>query len=337
MSKMLEQAIVDAEALKEAALKNAEQAIIEKYSNEIKKAMESLLEQPEEPLGDLGMSPEAPMTTDEFPDVPPAGMEGEDLCPCPDEEEEVEIDFDALASQMAAEEGAEMVARDEFADDELELTEEQDSEEELKEDEDDVELTEEDIAKILEELSVDIKGVPSGQAGGASNITLEKELQDIVLAQEAEEEAVEENEDKKEIKEALESFTKEKEALVTQNEKLLEQNKKFTDLLMQLKEKLEETNLSNAKLFYTNKTLSSASLNERQKKKIVEAISKVKSVEEAKTLYETLQSAVGPSRKVGPKSLSEVVRRPSTTLPRRNEVKKSDPVSNRWKTLAGIK
>ena len=36
MSKMLEQAIVDAEALKEAALKNAEQVIIEKYSQEIK-------------------------------------------------------------------------------------------------------------------------------------------------------------------------------------------------------------------------------------------------------------------------------------------------------------
>ena len=34
---MLEQAIIDAEALKEAALKNAEQAIIEKYSEEVKK------------------------------------------------------------------------------------------------------------------------------------------------------------------------------------------------------------------------------------------------------------------------------------------------------------
>ena len=32
MSKMLEQAIVDAEALKEAALKNAQTAIVEKYS-----------------------------------------------------------------------------------------------------------------------------------------------------------------------------------------------------------------------------------------------------------------------------------------------------------------
>ena len=36
MSSMLDQAIVDAAALKEAAIKNAETAIIEKYSQEIK-------------------------------------------------------------------------------------------------------------------------------------------------------------------------------------------------------------------------------------------------------------------------------------------------------------
>ena len=36
MSSMLEQAIVDARALKEAAIKNAEATIIEKYSQEIK-------------------------------------------------------------------------------------------------------------------------------------------------------------------------------------------------------------------------------------------------------------------------------------------------------------
>jgi hypothetical protein len=47
MSSMLEQAIVDATALREAALKNAEAAIIEKYAPEIKSAVDTLLEQPE--------------------------------------------------------------------------------------------------------------------------------------------------------------------------------------------------------------------------------------------------------------------------------------------------
>lgn len=42
---MLEQAIVDAQALREAALKNAEQALIEKFAPQIKDAVESLLEE----------------------------------------------------------------------------------------------------------------------------------------------------------------------------------------------------------------------------------------------------------------------------------------------------
>ena len=50
MSSMLEQAIVDATALREAALKNAEQAIIEKYAPQIKEAVESLLEGEREPI-----------------------------------------------------------------------------------------------------------------------------------------------------------------------------------------------------------------------------------------------------------------------------------------------
>ena len=44
MSSMLEQAIIDAAALREAALKSAEQAVIEKYAPEIKAAMATLLE-----------------------------------------------------------------------------------------------------------------------------------------------------------------------------------------------------------------------------------------------------------------------------------------------------
>ena len=51
MSSMLEQAIVDATALREAALKNAEQAIIEKYAPQIKEAVESLLEGDSQPIG----------------------------------------------------------------------------------------------------------------------------------------------------------------------------------------------------------------------------------------------------------------------------------------------
>ena len=44
MSKMLEQAIADAAALREQAIKNAEQSVIEKYSQQIKEAVDQMLE-----------------------------------------------------------------------------------------------------------------------------------------------------------------------------------------------------------------------------------------------------------------------------------------------------
>ena len=45
MSNLLNEAIVDAKALREAALKNAETIVIEKYSNDVKETLEKLLEQ----------------------------------------------------------------------------------------------------------------------------------------------------------------------------------------------------------------------------------------------------------------------------------------------------
>ena len=334
MSKMLEQAIIDAEALKEAALKNAEAAVVEKYSHEVREVVDQLLEQPEDELGGALAAPVA----DEFPDMPRADVEGEDMCPCPDEEEEVEIAFDALAQQMDAEEEGEMIDRDELADDLMEEEELTEDEEQIDEDQDLDEITEALVAELLEELNVDVKAVPTGQAGGASNAALDREQVEIALAQLAQEEAKgeamkhEENaleEEKEELEEALNAAN-------STNEKLVTENKELKSLLVRVKDKLEEVNLSNARLLYTNRILSSASLNERQKNKIVESISKSESVEEAKVIFETLQSATG-NKKRQPKSLSEVVSRPSTTLPRREKRGNiSDPVSNRWKTLAGI-
>ena len=46
MSSLFEQAIIDAKQLREAAFRNAESEILEKYTHEVKKAVETILEQP---------------------------------------------------------------------------------------------------------------------------------------------------------------------------------------------------------------------------------------------------------------------------------------------------
>ena len=124
---------------------------------------------------------------------------------------------------------------------------------------------------------------------------------------------------------------------------LAAQNEKLESVIYQLSDTLEETLLSNAKLIYQNRTLSDASLNERQKSKIVEAIAAAESPKEAKQLHETLKATVGSQTKKGPQSLSESVNRRSNlssmlnTRQNLSENKSADPFMEKMQKLAGIK
>jgi len=84
MSTMLEQALIDAAALKEAALKNAEDAILERYSFDVRNEMNSLLEQE---LDDELFAEEPPADDPVADQVDYGATEGETACPCPDTEE----------------------------------------------------------------------------------------------------------------------------------------------------------------------------------------------------------------------------------------------------------
>ena len=343
MSKMLEQAIVDASALREAALKNAETAIIEKYSKDIKDAVDVILEQ-ELDLSDEVIEEEE--AEDETADQLPLASTD---CPDNGEDEVVTIDLPKLEAEMEKEMGeegglepAEMTDREEVAGGlDSALQEDQKN--------DEIELNDEDITDLLETLTSDTEPVKSGW--------LESPTAEISRGEdgaEAAAESTEADEDKDEEQEdpinrdlpprwAGDDLREAEEALVVvqkENIRLQKENEKFKSMALQLKDTLNEVNLQNAKMLYTNKTLTSDSLNERQKNKIAEAISKSNTVEEAKIIYETLQGTVGAlSNKREPESLSEAVsRRSSTLLSRKREAKRtSDPIMERMQALAGIK
>ena len=405
---MLEQAIVDANALREVAIKTAESNLIEKYSGQIKEAVETLLEQPlpgeEDPLagmdpaamappGPMPMPGEEPMDGEEDDiEAPLAATEGEKLCPCPDEEQVVVVNLDDLIKQaaeddtgMGDEEGispeevedlGEPVEDEMMDDEEEELMESscgKDDDDEMDEahcpgkddDEDDddlnesVELEEDDLIDLLETLKVDVSpdsvrggwaGMPSAYLDEAEELELARrrddevseDLEELLAAAEELQEANEHYENMLlEAKKYIESLEKQNQEKLDKAAQTLEEVK---EVAYALKNKLDEANKSNARLLYTNKVLSNSSLNGRQKNQIVEALINTDSVEEAKTIYETLQSAVGStgkSTKRQPESLSEVVNNSSAPmLPRLNEGqqnKQDTSVSNRWKLLAGIK
>tara|TARA_R110002110_G_scaffold203986_2_gene415146 strand:+ start:1526 stop:2653 length:1128 start_codon:yes stop_codon:yes gene_type:complete len=369
---MLEQAIIDADALRDTALKNAEAQVIEKYSDEIREAVGNLLEQPEDPLADLGADPaaeggEGAAETGEEPGMeadaenlldstPAAAHEGENLCPCPDKGDVVTIDLNDMASKLDDKddelEPHEVVASQITSPDSEDRNSEElryrlgsledklstllgDMSDPIHGDQPNMyqeSVEDDELDKIIEKLTVDIEPQLTGWAGRPEK-DIEVSEQEILAALQDEEA----KEDREAMKAAVDALQEAKENLQNTNNKLAERNQKLEDISMQLRDRLVESNLSNARLLYTNKVLGSNSLNGRQKTKIVEAISKAESVEEAKTIFETLQSTVGPVRKASPKSLSEAVNRNSSTiLPRARKDSPKNPVMNRWKTLAGI-
>jgi hypothetical protein len=140
------------------------------------------------------------------------------------------------------------------------------------------------------------------------------------------------------LQDDLQTLKKAQEELVFENNQIIEQNKHYKQAVQELKEGLQDVNLSNARLLYTNRILRNTSLNERQKDKIVDAISNAGSAPEARTIFETLQSTVVATPKRNPQSLSEVIsRRSSTIRASRKETPSSDPLQERMKRLAGIK
>lgn len=116
MSNLLEQAIIDAAALREVAMKSAETALIEKYSKEFNDSVQKLLEQemPADPAAATADPATDPMASPTIPDpsmeagagledekeeafeeVPSSFLEGDDA-------EVITIDFDQLKKQVSS-------------------------------------------------------------------------------------------------------------------------------------------------------------------------------------------------------------------------------------------
>jgi len=336
MSSMLDQAIVDAKALKEAAIKSAESTIIEKYSQEIREAVDTMLGQ-EEVLAEEDMVANIPMGASDVSDAPVASGE-----------EVIELDFAELEQMIdqelsGEEEAEEMTDRHDFAEDELE---DDAGEEENLQENDEIDLTslfeyedeeinldEEAVKELAEKLTLDFEPEKSGWLG-----TPASQVDDAYEEYKAlEAHAEEADEEIGKLRESVETLEAEKKELQESLEKLQAKTKHFEGVALKLKDALNETSVQNAKLLYTNETLISDSLNGRQKAKLVEAISNAKSVEEAKVIFETLQSTVSGTKKESPKTLSEAVSRKSTLLPQTNEAKQPvDPRIDRMRRLAGL-
>ena len=197
--------------------------------------------------------------------------------------------------------------------------------EEVKEEED---SEEEAVEETIEE------GSYSEEDEEDEEINLEEILKEL-----EEETNIEEEEDSSEISE-----------LKSANEKLQKENDEYRKVYKFLRGKLNEVNLLNAKLLYTNKLFKAHSLNEDQKLKVVESFDLTKNVREAKLVYATLgesfRSQGTEKSEPAPKKEVKTEKNPLTegiaskaiksTKPSKKILSEGNDLADRFKKLAGI-
>lgn len=257
------------------------------------------------------------------------------------EDSETSTEEDTLdETQEVATEGLEDldVAEDDFGDE----TEEGGEEDSL--DDEDLGLSESDLQEALEHA---LKEVSHGSLGDQEQVLPDKHPTGLLDTDKSEKGWEEKTAPAKKdftVKEA--SYQKKIAALVTENTVLKRANN-------ELKKSLKEVHLFNAKLHYAHKLVTKEGLDIDRKRKIVAKFDTVKSVTEAKNLYESLQLAFGSmsgnakskktslsealgvdSRGQG-KNISETKKPKAEVLTEAVEHNPFDP--ERMKFLAGIK
>ena len=117
---------------------------------------------------------------------------------------------------------------------------------------------------------------------------------------------------------------------------------KFEEVLAEnpISYELNEINLLNAKLLYTNKIFKSKNLTEHNKVKVLTSFDKAETVKEAKLIYETLKD--GLTEKKVKKTVNESISMASKSVgigPKKVDAKpivESSQMVDRFKKLAGI-
>jgi len=135
--------------------------------------------------------------------------------------------------------------------------------------------------------------------------------------------------------------TAEEEGVEDYKKKLKEMEAKLEEAyaaIETVKTDLNEVNLLNAKLLYTNKIFRAKNLTESQKVKVLAAFDKATTTKEAKLVFETLSQGVANDKKSSVnESMIGGASKAAGIAPTKKPILEMDNQFARWQTLAGIK
>ena len=355
MDDLLKDAIADAKAVRETAIANAklalEEAFTPKLQNMLSQKIQNEIEIDEEEKDEMEeeRDDEVDEERDDDPEEGKMRRDGDEVEEERDDEVEEgehedeveegehddemeegdddELDLEAIIKELEAEineEDEEEMEEGEERDDKKDEVKEEDEDDEDKDD-----IEENDVSSGIgksdnahDKKSGDSSGI--GSAGKAKHESVDEEfdLDSILEALKEEEEEVEEGEDKEvdEVAELRAELDETREAV------------KF------MRDKLNEVNLLNAKLLFTNKLFRAYGLNNEQKMKVVETFDRASNIREVKLVYSTMAETFGAKKteiKESKGSASKAVA--STKSEKQGKViTEGNTMRDRFKKLANI-
>ena len=220
---------------------------------------------------------------------------------------------------------AEELDDEELEEDEMGLEDElEEDEEELEEDEDEL-----DLESIIRELEMD------------DELEEDEEEEPFV---EQEEEDIDEDEEEVDLAEVIRVLQEMGDDEIDEDEVEPEtadieaELEEAYDTIKSLQSTINEVNLLNAKLLYTNKLFRTFDLNESQKVKVLENFDRTSSVREVKLVFSTIAENLNVTRKkrtiVKEGYASKATK---SSAPKRKIISEGNQMAARWKKLAGLK
>ena len=366
MDDILKEAIADAKALRATALENAKIALEEAFTPRLKSMLSQKIQSEDEEYGEgegeVG-SGDGHMEAEGEHEVEER-MHGEDE---DDLEERMKDEDEEEVSEEMEDENEDEVSEEMEDENEDEVSEEMEDEGEHMEDEGEHMEDEEDeldlesvIRELEEELdSSDIGDAenkePSERATDSSEVGAqgpegegadeeggkENSEDEVVKEPVTEADEMEDEDDDIDLEEVIKALSEEEGMEDEDEEDKVEEMqttlKEYKETIGYLREKLNEVNLMNAKLLFTNKLFRGFGLNNNQKLRVVEQFDRTKSLREIKLVYTTLaESFKGNGNKRVNENKGQASKAVASTEPKKEVLSEGMEMKNRFKKLANL-
>jgi len=243
------------------------------------------------------------------------------------EEDELEVDAIDTVEEPVADE---VPADESYSEEEEEVTEED-------------EETEDDVYEEGEEEDLELESIIRELEADEEEVTEEDEEEEVPVSESEEmEDELEEDEEEMDLEEIIRSLSEndeEEEEVIEGEEDVEAELEEAYNTIKSLKSTINEVNLLNSKLLFSNKLFRMHSLSESQKMNVIETFDRASSVREVKLVYTTLAESLVPATTSRKRTVSEgfASKRTRSTKPARNVIVESNNFATRMQKLAGLK